>query len=292
MHETLHSSQLSFPAFSQCNYLSRSSKVCTNYDSLLFLKTQERNILLWLLLDNHDQKQRVFLTIIAWNRERERERDKKKKRETHFETRGARKRHKDKMFSLLFDWLSDLLSALGLWRKEAKILFLGLDNSGKTTLMHMLKDETLAVHLPTQLPTSEELIIGKIKFKAFDLGGHPMARRVWRDYYPKVDGIVYMVDAADHERFAESYQQLNALLSDGFIEKVPFLILGNKIDIPTAASEHELKSHLGLTSLTTGHGVGIPFHNIDIRPIEVFMCSIVKRMGYGEGFRWLSQYIK
>ncbi|KAL0014404.1 hypothetical protein SO802_001473 [Lithocarpus litseifolius] len=102
--------------------------------------------------------------------------------------------------------------------------------------------------------------------------------------------VVYLVDAYDKERFAESKKELDALLSNEALANVLFLILGNKIDIPDAASEDELRFHLGLTNFTTGKGKVKADSNV--RPLEVFMCSIVRKMGYGDGFKWLSQYIK
>jgi GTP-binding protein SAR1 len=103
----------------------------------------------------------------------------------------------------------------------------------------------------------------------------------------QVHAIIYLVDAADRERFPESKRELDSLLSDDNLATVPFVVLGNKIDIPTAASEEELRQWLGLT-YTTGKGK-VNLTDSKMRPLELFMCSVVKRQGYGEAFRWVSQ---
>lgn len=58
----------------------------------------------------------------------------------------------------------------------------------------------------------EELTIGNIKFRTFDLGGHTVARKVWSEYFQQVDAVVYMVDTVDRERFLESKAELDVRL--------------------------------------------------------------------------------
>merc|ERR1712154_407171 len=105
-----------------------------------------------------------------------------------------------------------------------------------------------------------------------------------------LDGVVFLVDAADRTRFQEARDELHRLLAEPALAEVPVVVLGNKIDIPVAASEEELRQSLQLYHHMTSGCDAKPTSKC--RPVELFMVSVVKRMGYAEGFQWLAQFLR
>lgn len=182
------------------------------------------------------------------------------------------------------------------FNKQAKILIIGLDNAGKSTLLNLIKDNRLVQFPPTDQPRSESLTLGGVSFQAYDLGGHVNARRLWRDYFPAVNGVVFIVDAAERERFEEARTEITGVLTDENISDVPVAILGNKTDRVECVGVEELIKSLDL-SIHLSHNTtqSTMLNNTDeesCRPCRLFMTSMLKRQGYGDAFRWLASSIK
>lgn len=163
---------------------------------------------------------------------------------------------------------------------------MGLDNAGKTTLLYLLKTNKFIQSMPTHQVTSEELQIGNLILTTYDIGGHKQIRRVWADYFPVTNAIVFVIDSCDRFRFVEARAELDALLNMELLSNTPILILANKIDKYGAAGEDEIKLYFNLESKLTGKTNFKP----NSRPIELFMCSLKAREGYGEAFKWLSKF--
>uniref|UniRef100_A0A672PPR1 small monomeric GTPase n=1 Tax=Sinocyclocheilus grahami TaxID=75366 RepID=A0A672PPR1_SINGR len=177
--------------------------------------------------------------------------------------------------SFIFDWIyrgfSGVLQFLGLYKKSGKLVFLGLDNAGKTTLLHMLKDDRLGQHVPTLHPTSEELTIAGMTFTTFDLGGH-------------VQGQNYHFNISPVARSAVDLEGLQA--NSSYSVEVQAVSYWGQIRLKSSKASVQFNTQLH--NQTSG---SVSLKELNLRPLEVFMCSVLKKQGYGEGFRWLSQYI-
>merc|ERR1719189_2403635 len=87
---------------------------------------------------------------------------------------------------------------------EARVLMLGLDNAGKTTILKKLSDEDISHITPTQGFNIKSLVSENCKLNVWDIGGQEAIRQYWSNYFEASDALVYVVDSADSNRFDES----------------------------------------------------------------------------------------
>eukprot|EP00587_Corethron_hystrix_P007170 CAMPEP_0113328820 /NCGR_PEP_ID=MMETSP0010_2-20120614/20346_1 /TAXON_ID=216773 ORGANISM="Corethron hystrix, Strain 308" /NCGR_SAMPLE_ID=MMETSP0010_2 /ASSEMBLY_ACC=CAM_ASM_000155 /LENGTH=248 /DNA_ID=CAMNT_0000190419 /DNA_START=244 /DNA_END=990 /DNA_ORIENTATION=- /assembly_acc=CAM_ASM_000155 len=121
--------------------------------------------------------------------------------------------------------VSKLFSSL-FRRKEVRILILGLDNAGKTTILYRLQNESdeAIQTIPTIGFNVETLQYKNIKFQVWDLGGQTSIRPYWRCYYPNTDAIIFVVDSADTERMGIARGELSAMLEEDELKESILLV--------------------------------------------------------------------
>lgn len=137
--------------------------------------------------------------------------------------------------------LLDLLKKLRTGDKEAKLLVLGLDNAGKTTLLKQLSKEDPKGTEPTQGFNVKTLNHDGFKLNVWDIGGQKKIREYWVNYYDNVDGIVFLIDSSDEERVKECKETFMFLMDVDKLEKVPILVFANKQDLDFAMKPDEVR---------------------------------------------------
>ena len=123
---------------------------------------------------------------------------------------------------------------------EARILVLGLDNSGKTTILKKLSEEDISHIMPTQGFNIKSLMHEGFKLNVWDIGGQKSIRPYWRNYFDQTDALVYVIDSADRRRMEEPGVELGQLLEEEKLAAIPCLVFANKQDLMNALPPDEI----------------------------------------------------
>jgi len=159
---------------------------------------------------------------------------------------------------------------MGKSQKQSKVICIGLDNSGKSTILNKLKPDakkvifhpsisliqsiiTTLINLSTPFGQTTEVFAtvgyesekfkhGNTNFSVFDMSGQGQYRNLWEMYYQDVEGIIFVVDSADTIRMVVAKDELDTMLAHKAISssKCPILFFANKIDLPKCLSPDEV----------------------------------------------------
>ncbi|KAK8698899.1 hypothetical protein V6N13_115004 [Hibiscus sabdariffa] len=173
-----------------------------------------------------------------------------------------------------------------------RTLMVGLDGSGKTTILYKLKLGDLLKTKPTigRIPSSlharfslncfnvESIQYKNICFDVWDIGGESKIRPLWKHYFLNVQALIFVVDSSDRQRISEARKELHWALADNELANAAVLVFSNKQDLPDAMSDSQIADKLGL-------------HCLGQRPWFIQNASAYTGQGLYEGLHWLSDNI-
>merc|ERR1712110_1066856 len=164
-----------------------------------------------------------------------------------------------------------------LWgKKQMRILMVGLDAAGKTTILYKLKLGEVVTTIPTIGFNVETVEYKNISFTVWDVGGQDKIRPLWRHYYQGTQGLIFVVDSNDRDRIEDAREELNKMLNEDEMRDAALLVFANKQDLPNAMPAAEVTEKLGLPNM---------------RNRQWFIQSACATTGDGlyEGLDWLSR---
>ncbi|XP_069101080.1 ADP-ribosylation factor-like protein 6 [Argopecten irradians] len=180
-------------------------------------------------------------------------------------------------------FFSSLANFLGLKKKEAKLLVIGLDNSGKTTILEQLKPEEKRTGdvAPTVGFNVEKFKSKSLQFTAFDMSGQGRYRNIWEHYFKDCDGIIFVIDSCDKLRMTVAKDELDHVLKSPDIKskRIPILFFANKMDMRDALSSVKCSNLMGL-------------EKIQDQAWHICASNALTGEGLDSGFDWLTDQLK
>jgi len=173
--------------------------------------------------------------------------------------------------------LSKLFSKL-VSKTEVRILMVGLDAAGKTTILYKLKLGEIVTTIPTIGFNVETVEYKNISFTVWDVGGQDKIRPLWRHYFQNTQGLIFVVDSNDKDRIAEAREELQRMLNEDELRDAVLLVFANKQDLPQAMQCAEITDKLGL-------------HALRQRTWYIQSTCATSGEGLYEGLDWLSNAI-
>ncbi|TSL34566.1 MAM and LDL-receptor class A domain-containing protein 1 [Bagarius yarrelli] len=133
--------------------------------------------------------------------------------------------------------------------QEHKVIIVGLDNAGKTTILYQFLMKEVVHTSPTIGSNVEEIVVKNTHFLMWDIGGQESLRSSWNTYYSNTEFIILVVDSTDRERLAISKEELYRMLAHEDLRKAAVLIFANKQDMKGCMSAAEISKYLTLSSI-------------------------------------------
>ena len=170
--------------------------------------------------------------------------------------------------------LLSILKKLKQKEKEVRLLMLGLDNAGKTTILKKFNGEDITEIAPTLGFNIKTLDHRGFKLNIWDVGGQKSLRSYWRNYFEATDGLIWVVDSADRRRLEDCKKELQGLLQEERLLGATLLVFANKQDLPGALSLQEIREVLQLDKIVSHHW-------------QIVECSAVTGLNLLKGVDWL-----
>jgi ADP-ribosylation factor-like protein 2 len=161
--------------------------------------------------------------------------------------------------------------------KEVRLLILGLDNAGKTTILRKFCGEPIDTIEPTLGFNIKTLEHKSYKLNVWDVGGQRTIRAYWRNYFESTDGLVWVVDSSDKARLEICKDELMRLLDQEKLAGASLLILANKQDVAGALKVDDIARLLGLETNPI----------FEKRHWCILPCSAVTGEGLVDGMDWM-----